>query len=212
VGAFAGVAVGVLVALGALWWAGVLQPFFGGPQGEISLAGAGSVAKELGDAGAPLAQAPAPLEDAGLELDSSLAAPDAGSGIALLDVSVDPVVLISLDGEDAGRSPLKVQVSVGRHVLRFLDYGRGINTGRAVDVPPEGASRNYYLAHGFVVVSAPDGAEVFIDGRSVGKAPLRELSLYEGSHRILVDVDGAKWQQSFELGASQRVRFDVDFQ
>ena len=65
---------------------------------------------------------------------------------------------------------------------------------------------------GFVNVHAPKGATVQVDGRNVGKAPVDELDLYEGYHRLVVIVNGARWQKSFTVEPNQRVNFSVDFE
>lgn len=152
--------------------------------------------EEATDAGAAAAIAPAP---------------DAGPTLAILDLFVDPPVDVSVDGEPAGRTPVKLRVAPGRRQLWFSDRARGISTGRVVDVPLQGAARQFYLSRGFINVFAPEGSQVEIDGRPYGAAPLREVGLFEGHHRLVVTIDEAKWQESFQLEPNQRLRFDVDF-
>jgi serine/threonine-protein kinase len=66
------------------------------------------------------------------------------------------------------------------------------------------------LGKGLVEVTAPEGALISIDGQSVGSAPVKEISVYEGKHRIQATLGGAKWQKSFSLGVNQRMFFNIE--
>ena len=68
------------------------------------------------------------------------------------------------------------------------------------------------LGKGFVNIAAPEAATVQVDGRNLGYAPIDELALYEGSHRLVVIVNGARWQKSFVVEPNQRVNFSVGFE
>ena len=47
----------------------------------------------------------------------------------------------------------------------------------------------------------------------MGVAPLKaDLSIWEGSHRILVTVGQSKWSEPFTLFAQQRVSFNVEIE
>lgn len=129
-----------------------------------------------------------------------------------LELLVEPEVELSIDGQPVGRSPYAGPLDAGRHLVKLSDSTRGISTSRVVVVKGSGkTTERIYLAKGYVIVSAPEGAQVFIDGRKVGTAPLRgELEVYEGNHRILVTVGKAKWQQPFSLRANERMSFDVE--
>jgi serine/threonine-protein kinase len=131
-----------------------------------------------------------------------------------LELIVDPRVDIFLgDGGVLGRTPFTVPMPPGRHVLSLSNPALGIQTARAVTVAPTGrTTQRIYLNKGFVTIRAPEGSAVQVDGRKVGTAPVEELDLYEGYHRLVVTVGGARWQKSFQLEANQRVTFTVDFE
>jgi serine/threonine-protein kinase len=61
-----------------------------------------------------------------------------------------------------------------------------------------------------LTITAPKGATVYIDGKPVGTAPLKEISVFEGSHQISATVGGVKWQQSFKVEANQRMSFNIE--
>ncbi|HLL82290.1 MAG TPA: PEGA domain-containing protein, partial [Longimicrobium sp.] len=97
--------------------------------------------------------------------------------------------------------------------LRLLDRSKGIDTVRGVTVPDAGfVSASFYLSRGYVAVTAPDGAEIFIDGRSYGRAPQKEIGVYEGNHRIVVTVGKARWQEAFDIKPNERLKFTVAFE
>jgi len=155
------------------------------------------------DAGA-LAAVAAGQPDAGVE--------DAGKAVSYLEIFVDPSVDVTIDGVSAGRSPVKVPVEPGRRTVQLSDRRNLINLTRYVDVAQGGARREYYLSRGYINISAPEGSEIVIDGKSFGAAPVKEIALYEGFHQLRVNVGDLRWQEAFSLKPNERVRFDVDFQ
>ncbi len=132
----------------------------------------------------------------------------------MLELIVDPRVDIFLgDGGVLGRTPFTVPMPPGRHVLSLSNPALGIQTARSVTVAPTGrTTQRIYLNKGYVTIRAPEGSAIQVDGRKVGTAPVEELDLYEGYHRLVVTVGGARWQKSFQLDANQRVTFTVDFE
>jgi serine/threonine-protein kinase len=169
---------------------------------------------------------PLALADAGTHADAGSLAVDAGTqdggmdGGAdagtepMLELVVDPRVEALLsDGGTLGRTPLTVPLPAGRYVLSLSNPSLGINTARVVNVAPAGHTvARFYLNKGYVNVRAPQGATVQVDGHNVGTAPVDELDLYEGQHRLVVTVEGSRWQRAFTLDAAQRVTFTVDFE
>jgi hypothetical protein len=166
------------------------------------------------------------LADAGMPADAGILEEDAGVADAGMDGGMDAGIEPSLelivdprvdallsDGGILGRTPVTLPMPPGRHVLSLSNPALGIQTSRAVTVAPEGRTTvRIYLSKGFVNVRAPAGATVQVDGRNVGKAPIDELDLYEGYHRLVVVVNGARWQKSFLVEPNQRVNFSVDFE
>jgi serine/threonine-protein kinase len=162
------------------------------------------------DAVAPLPGTGA-LADGGAVVDAGT--PDAGPQTGILDLTVDPRVDVSLQGTLLGRTPLSVSLPPGRHVLALTNAVLGIQVARTFTITAGGRnSQQIYLNKGFVTVRAPKDAIVTVNDRLVGAAPVEELDLYEGTHQLLVIVNGARWQKTFKLEPGQRVSFDVDFE
>jgi hypothetical protein len=147
------------------------------------------------------APAPAPLADL----------PPLRPEIPTLEVVVDPPVTVAIDGRVVGRSPLKTEVPTGTHKVTLTDPAQGLSLVRTVNVKPGANKLALKLGRGQVTVSAPAGAEVRIDGRVIGQAPLPgPVPVVEGSHRIQVNVNGARWQQAFTLGDNETMNFEVE--
>ncbi len=136
--------------------------------------------------------------------------PERGAA-ASLELTVEPPVEVRVDGRPAGRSPISLAISPGKHVLQLSDPSRGIHLSRLIQVPANGkTSQRMVIGKGTVEVSAPDGAAISIDGRVVGTAPLGEISVYEGNHRILATFGTAKWQQAFSVAPNERMTFKIE--
>jgi len=165
------------------------------------------------DAGAVVAAQP---EDAGADAGEVDAGHeyDPDSGIPALDISVEPRVGVSLDGQYLGRSPVfSWPVTPGKHSVALRDSLQAINVYRSVNVADAGVTRaEFFLGKGYINVHAPPGAEVTVDGKSMGKAPLKDVGVYEGSHRIVVTVNASRWEEAFDIVPHQHLSFTVDFE
>ncbi len=155
-------------------------------------------------------------------------APDAGAAKAVepppppkpidegppsLALTVEPPVTLTIDGKPSGRSPFNGRLAPGQHIVLLVDKIRNISTSRAITVRPKGKTQeDIVLGRGSVSLTAPDGAVVFIDGRRMGKAPLKEISLWEGRHKAVVTVGKLKWQQAFTVHEGEHQYFNVEAQ
>jgi serine/threonine-protein kinase len=196
-------------------WRGDLSRF--GPFDDSPDAGSDLTAFTPEPAVDPLALADAGVASDAGALAQSAEMADGGVDAGMeptLELIVDPRVDIMLtDGGTLGRTPFTVPMPPGRHVLSLSNPSLGIQTARSVTVAPEGrTTQRIYLNKGYVTIRAPAGATVQVNGRKVGTAPVEELDLYEGYHRLVVTVGAARWQKSFQLEANQRVTFTVDFE
>ncbi|MFY0567345.1 serine/threonine protein kinase [Archangium lansingense] len=154
------------------------------------------------------------------------APPDAGVRVAAapppvpsvpptpVEIIVNPDVTVSVNGKAVGRSPLTIPLAPGRHMLNFLDEARGLNTARMIDVrsTPDTVTFRIRLGMGSILVHAPTGAKVSLDGQSLGTAPVSEKTLFEGEHHLRVTQNEAVWEKTFMLPGDQRMVFNVDFE
>lgn len=158
---------------------------------------------------APQPQAPT---DAGVRVTAAPPAP--GVPPTPVEIIVNPDVSVSVDGRALGRSPLTVPLAPGRHMLTFVDEARGLKTARMIDVraTPDPVTFRIRLGMGSILVHAPSGAQVTLDGQALGTAPVSEKTMFEGEHHLRVTQNEAVWEKSFMLPGDQRLVFNVDFE
>ncbi|HEX8819546.1 MAG TPA: protein kinase [Archangium sp.] len=211
------------VALGVLLIAGVVGALLGN-RVEPALVvpeDAGVVATP-----APVVEPPAPapaLEplDAGVQVVSVPSKVDAGTPVAppasvptmMVELSVTPEADVSIAGRALGRTPLTVPLPYGRHTLTLVNAELGYRTARMIDVRPTGSGIfRIRLGMGSVLVLAPSGSQLTLDGREIGPAPRSELSIPEGEHELLVTLNGAVWRKSLWVPGDKRMVLNVDFE
>jgi serine/threonine-protein kinase len=150
--------------------------------------------------------------DAGVRVAAAPAAPTVPP--TPVEILVNPDVTVSVDGKAVGRSPLTVPLAPGRHMLTFLDEARGLKTARMIDVrsTPDTVTFRIRLGMGSLLVHAPSGAQVSLDGQSLGTAPVSEKTMFEGEHHLRVTQNDAVWEKTFMMPGDQRLVFNVDFE
>lgn len=123
-----------------------------------------------------------------------------------LQLIVLPPVDVSLDGKRLGRTPLKVPLAPGPYKLELSNPTKGVRATRSVTVKEQGTTiQRFLLGKGTVLVRAPAGSRIFLNGRKAGP----KLSLYEGEHQLVVTTGKARWEKTFRLEPRQKVTFDV---
>lgn len=132
------------------------------------------------------------------------------SPTALLELTVEPAVDVTLDGVKVGRSPVTVAAAPGKRVVELVDKSRGIDLKRAVMVGKEGVTRqSFTIGRGTLSVKMPDGASLALDGRVLGTRPGNEILVYEGTHHLKVTLGDAVWQESFAIRPNDTLKYDV---
>ena len=124
-------------------------------------------------------------------------------------LKVDPPVEVTMDGKRLGRTPLSVPVPNGKHTFKLTNADLGISVTRTLKVAGK-TRQEWSIGKGSVMVSAPDGATVALDGKVMGKAPVKEIPAYEGQHRILVTLGKAKYSQPFALRPEETMYITVE--
>lgn len=101
-------------------------------------------------------------------------------------------VRLEIDGKAAGMLPFVGAVEPGKHRLRlrapgYEDYTRDVSLlpGSVLPLDIPMVDRPARL-----LVSAPEGARVTVDGREVGTAPLSPVALAHGRHFVSVSKNG----------------------
>lgn len=130
-----------------------------------------------------------------------------------VSITSTPPADLFLGTQSLGRTPWTGRLPPGKKTLRFENKALMLNAWRSVTPTDEPVSESYTFEKGFVIINAPEGALVTIDGTRIGSAPIRgEVPVYEGSHRIYVNIGKAKWSEAFTLYGGQRVSFNVEMQ
>jgi hypothetical protein len=121
--------------------------------------------------------------------------------------------LVSVDGGKATRTPITLDVEPGTHRVTVEAPGHHGNE-RSVDVP-EGATVSVELRldpqPAALHVTGPKGADVYLDGRDVGRLPAAPLEVNAGAHQVAVARAGrATFVRELELGRGQTRSLAVD--
>lgn len=113
-------------------------------------------------------------------------------------------------GRTLGRTPLKISMAPGSYTIELIDEPQRIRTERVIAVGERGISKiDVTLGIGAILVTAPDGASIIIDGRRWGVAPLsKPIELYEGRHTLRVTTESDDWERAFDLNADDMLNFN----
>jgi eukaryotic-like serine/threonine-protein kinase len=105
---------------------------------------------------------------------------------------------ISVDGVRKGITPLQLKLPLGEHVVRASLTGHEswqdqIHLGEAGEVPLRIELKPLQQQASLLVETSPAGAEVYLDGISKGKSPLKS-DLPLGKHAVRISLPGyAAW-------------------
>lgn len=122
--------------------------------------------------------------------------------------SPTPNVRISFDGRPVEGSTLVKEVTAGKHTVLltapgFEDYSREIVVNENTGAPPLDVSLKEKPAR--LAISAPSGAEIALDGRYQGVAPLPALEVVAGKHFVAVTLNGHEaFTKSVDLKRGER--------
>jgi TonB family protein len=198
--AFGGVAAVAALALGIVGWA--LW------QRSQAVAPAGEPPAPMAEASpAPAAEAsPAPVE------------PSPTAGVLQVE-SEPPGARVSLDGQEKGRTPLRLaDLPFGAYQVRVEQKGYEAQTRDvSLDAGSPTAELRIALARPAAplpgaadILSTPSGASVSVDGRPVGVTPLSGLKLRTGKHRVEVALEGHEtWTGTVDVGAGAPGRVEA---
>ncbi|MEW5848718.1 MAG: PEGA domain-containing protein [Myxococcota bacterium] len=143
--------------------------------------------------------------------EKAAAAPEAPKP-SQLSITASPAGEIYVDGKLVGRSPITTTVKAGQHKVRLKAKGEGVDIQRTVKVNA-GATKEVSLeaGKGTLIVDAPAGTQLYIDGKLVGTLPVQPLSLYEGSHLAVVKKGKAEFKQNFVMKPDFEATLHVEF-
>ncbi|HVR63245.1 MAG TPA: PEGA domain-containing protein [Polyangia bacterium] len=113
-------------------------------------------------------------------------------------IASEPDVEVFVDGEDKGRAPITVKdVAAGQHIVegrktRFKSASQSVRVvaGEQVVVEVKMEPAPAQARSSLKVQSPVPNAEVFVDGSSLGRAPIERTDLEPGKHYVVVHKDG----------------------
>jgi hypothetical protein len=114
-------------------------------------------------------------------------------------------VLVVVDGVERGRTPARVTLAPGAHILEL----RGSGVPRVIPLNvTAGAEVSQYLEFAeapatgrMAVQSDPAGAKVIVDGVARGVAPLTIVDLAPGDHQVELQAEGASARHTVNVQA-----------
>ena len=129
---------------------------------------------------------------------------------ATVELASTPSMSVSVDGVAKGSTPETLTLTPGSHTIHFRDKAHGVDEERSVHLKPGGhASVTIQLPKAGMELTAPPGSQVYIDGKSVGVAPLPELHFYAGHHVIKVKMGTAIFERPFDAEENETLTLDV---
>ena len=126
-----------------------------------------------------------------------------------LAVTAEPAGEVYVDGRRVGRAPVEVPVERGTHTVRLRDAASGVDASRRVEARGAGTPVRFALGKGWLDVTAPDAAEVFLDGRQISRGGVKRFAVWEGEHRIEVRLGTARVGERFRLAPNETWTYDV---
>jgi hypothetical protein len=132
----------------------------------------------------------------------------AAPAAASIAVSAEPPGEVYVDGKRIGRSPITVPVPRGDHEVRLRSTYEGVDVRRRVSVRGASTPVRFALRRGALKVTAPQDAEVFVDGKHVGRGDVK-VDLWEGNHLVEARLGEARVREKFTLGPGETWTYDV---
>jgi hypothetical protein len=145
---------------------------------------------------------------AGQNPDAPPVVPEVKWGV--LSIDSEPKVDV-FDGDRLiGRTPVRQKLKAGSYKLRFTDKDKMINRYKQYTVQPDGDHKDTLtFGEAQLLVEAPSGSRIFLNGRPIGKAPIEPYDLYEGRYLLKVTYEGKTWSEWFNAPAGRKIEYRV---
>jgi hypothetical protein len=134
------------------------------------------------------------------------------AGPGSLRVSTTPPMEIIVDSRTVGTGTAELPLAAGAHLVRARDKALGLDLSRKVNIVTDRIEIVELEARkGHIAVEAPDGCDVVIDGKPVGKSPLASVEVYEGTHHVLVRQGTIDYRHDVPVQAGVESTLQVQF-
>lgn len=135
------------------------------------------------------------------------------TGPGTLELESDPEMELFVDGKSVGRGQASVELKPGKHLIKGRNNELGVNVTRRTTITSGRVTRvSLRVSKGGLLVDAPAGSVVFVDGKKVGSIPgLDVVELYEGQHKVLVKNGAAQYRHTVPIQAGLDTTLTVNF-
>jgi hypothetical protein len=117
-----------------------------------------------------------------------------------------------VDGKKVGEGSATIEVKAGKHLVKGRNKSLGITKSKRIRVTSGKTASVSLTAHkGGLIIDAPPGSVVYVDGKKRGKAPMGVIELYSGKHKVLVRQGAAQYRQSVPIRAGLDTTLTVNF-
>ncbi|MBI1945494.1 MAG: protein kinase [Deltaproteobacteria bacterium] len=136
------------------------------------------------------------------------------TGPGKLVITADPPSLkITVNGSDVGTGSGTFEGKAGVYKVVGKDAAQGISVAKTVKLKP-GQTMNVELEAqkaSLAFDQLPDGVEVFVDGKRIGKTPLASLQLWAGPHKVVVKKGGQEIPYKLTIPPGREAYITAEF-
>ncbi|MCC7075447.1 MAG: protein kinase [Deltaproteobacteria bacterium] len=136
------------------------------------------------------------------------------TGPGKLVISAEPASLkITVNGKVVGTGSGSFEGKAGSYKVVGKDSAQGITVAKTVKLKP-GQTLNVALEAQKAALAfdqLPDGVEVFVDGKRIGKTPLTTLQLWAGPHKVMVKKGGQEIPYQLTIPPGREAYLTADF-
>jgi serine/threonine protein kinase len=136
------------------------------------------------------------------------------TGPGKIVVSAEPASMkITVNGKDIGTGTGTFEGKAGVYKVAGKDASQGISVTKTVKLKP-GQTLNVELEAqkaGLAFDQLPDGVEVFVDGKRIGKTPLPALQLWAGPHKVVVKKGSQEIPYKLTIPAGREAYLTAEF-
>jgi eukaryotic-like serine/threonine-protein kinase len=127
-------------------------------------------------------------------------------------ISSDPPMKLFVDGKPVGEGSASHEVPPGKHTVKGVDGKSGASKSKVVMVKPgKTMSVELEVGTGSIVVEAPAGSKVFVDGALKGTAPMSPIQVTEGTRKVVVKKDGLEYRHNVPVKPGTESVLTVQF-
>jgi serine/threonine protein kinase len=116
-----------------------------------------------------------------------------------LSLTTTPRAEVLFRGKSLGKTPLKAKIPKpkGKLTLSFQNKAVGLNVRRTISGGGTHIATRFIFRKGILGIQVPGGSSVYLDGKKLGRAPIKPRLVYEGRHIVVVKRKGSRLMKTF---------------